>query len=88
MNVDAVANKNSNKIINMQAVRQIVDVKDNILKILLPDDFKAEKVEVIILQLETQTSKKEVANLRGSLNLTDAQYADFQENVTKSREEW
>ncbi len=72
----------------MQAVRQIVDVKDNILEILLPDDFKAEKVEVIILRLETQTSKKEVANFRGSLNLTDAQYADFQENVTKSREEW
>lgn len=72
----------------MRALRQIINVEDDALRILLPDDFKADKVEVIILPFETQTSNKGLANLRGSLNLTDAQYDDFQESVTKSREEW
>lgn len=73
----------------MQAVRQIVDVKSHSLNILLPDDFVADKVEVIILPLEMKSKKKKgIANLRGSLNLTDAQYADFQQDVKNSREGW
>jgi hypothetical protein len=45
-------------------------------------------VEVIILPLEMKSKKKGFANLRGSLNLTDAQYADFQQDVKNSREGW
>lgn len=72
----------------MQALRQIVNVKDNSLNIILPNDFKADKVEVIILPLEEKAKKKGVANLRGKLNLSDAQYSDFQKDVKNSREGW
>lgn len=73
----------------MQALRQILDVKSHSLNINLPDDFSANKVEVIILPMEEQKNKnKGVARLRGKLNLTDAQYNDFQEDVKNSREGW
>jgi len=72
----------------MEALRQILDVKNNRLDILLPADFKAETVEVIILPLEVKEKKKSVANLRGKLNLLDSQYIDFQNNIKNSREGW
>ncbi len=72
----------------MQALRQILDVKNHSLNISLPNDFNADKVEVIILSLEEKAKKKGVANLRGKLNLSDAQYNDFQEDVKNSREGW
>ena len=72
----------------MQALRQILEVKSHSLNIRLPNDFNADKVEVIILPLEEKAKKKGVGNLRGKLNLSDAQYNDFQEDVKNSREEW
>ena len=72
----------------MKALRQILDVKNHSLNINLPNDFNADKVEVIILPLEEKTKKKGVANLRGKLNLSDAQHNDFQEDVKNSREGW
>lgn len=73
----------------MKALRQILKVKNHSINIHLPDDFNAEEVEVIILPLKEQKTKKgTVSKLRGSLNLTDQQYSDFQEDVRKSREEW
>lgn len=72
----------------MQALRQILNVKNHSLKIHLPNDFNADKVEVIILPLEENERKKGVANLRGKLNLSETQYNDFQEDVKNSREGW
>jgi hypothetical protein len=72
----------------MQALRQIIDVKNHSLNISLPNDFNADKVEVIILPLEEKSQKKGIANLRGKLNLSDTQYNDFQEDVKNSREGW
>ncbi|HDR51687.1 MAG TPA: hypothetical protein ENN90_08735 [Mariniphaga anaerophila] len=73
----------------MEAIRQIVNVKNKALKINLPDDFEAKKVEVIILTVEDEKlQKKSISKLRGKLNLTDEQYIDFQKDVEKSREEW
>ena len=72
----------------MQALRKIVKVKNHSCNIILPGDFKADKVEVIILPLEDKTKKKGVANLRGKLKLSDTQYTDFQEDVKNSREGW
>lgn len=63
----------------MQALRQILNVKHNSINILLPNDFSADKVEIIILPFEEKVKKKTVAHLRGKLNLSDAQYNDFQE---------
>jgi hypothetical protein len=73
----------------MQALRQIVHVKNKALKIKLPEDFEAEKVEVIILTVDDEKlQKKSISKLRGKLNLTDEQYIDFQKDVEKSRNEW
>lgn len=73
----------------MQALRQIVHVKNKAFKVKLPDDFEAEKVEVIILTVEDEKlHKKNISSLRGELNLTDEQYTDFQKDVEKSRNEW
>ncbi len=71
----------------MQAYRQIVDVKSHSLNIYLPDDFKANRVEVIILPInDKQVKTKGIASLRGKLKLSDTQYNDFQEDVKNSHE--
>lgn len=36
----------------MEAIRQILTVKNNTVTVILPDDFTADKVEVIILPIE------------------------------------
>ncbi len=72
----------------MQAVRQIVNAKNHILNINLPKNFKATKVEVIILPLDEKSKTKGVASLRGKLNLSQEQYNDFQEEVKNSRQGW
>ena len=72
----------------MQAVRQIVNVKNQVLNINLPKNFKANKVEVIILPLDEKSKTKGVASLRGKLNLSQEQYNDFQEDVKNSRQGW
>ncbi len=36
----------------MDAIRQFIDVKNNSFSVLLPDDFKADRVEVIIFPSE------------------------------------
>ena len=73
----------------MQALRQIVDVKNHSLNILLPNYFKADKVEVIVLSIEEQPLKKDnVSSLRGKLNITNEQYNDFQQYINDSRNEW
>jgi hypothetical protein len=70
----------------MQVFRKILNVKNHLLKIQLPNDFKADKVEVIVLPLEEKAKNKGVASLRGKLNLSNSQYNDFQEDVKNSRE--
>lgn len=74
----------------MEAYRQIVRLKNNTLKLLLPNSFKEKKVEVIIVPFEEKRNKKnkEMAKLRGKLNLTKNQYINFQDDVKKSRKEW
>jgi predicted nucleic acid-binding protein len=79
------AAQTSLKLKAMQALRQILDVKGHSLNIRLPDDFTANKVEVIILSLEENTRKKRIASLRGKLNLSDVQYSDFQKDVKKTK---
>lgn len=73
----------------MQAIRQIVDVKNHSLSILLPKEFTGDRVEVIVLPLEEKNYKNNsVSNLRGKLKLTSDQYNDFQQTVKDSRSEW
>ena len=72
----------------MEAIRKIVYVRNNSLKIELPKDFKASKVEVIVLPIEEKSNIRGIARLRGKLNLSQDQYQDFQEDVKNSRKGW
>jgi hypothetical protein len=55
----------------MQALRKIVDVQNNTLSITLPDDFKGETVEVIVLSIEEpkpQTNLKKSERFSGAIS--------------------
>lgn len=74
----------------MEAIRQIIKVKNHSVLVSLPTDFKADKVEVIVLPVDENQSLKNhpIANLRGKLNLSEEQYVNFQNYINNSREEW
>ena len=73
----------------MQALRQIIEVKNHSLNITLPESFNTAKVEVIVLSVEEPSvQKNSIAKLRGKLNLSDKQQEEFQQYVTDSRSEW
>ena len=59
-------------------------MKDNVFldKILLPNNFIAEKVEVIVLPVEDQPAKiSSISSQRGKLKLTNEQYKDFHQYI-------
>jgi hypothetical protein len=52
----------------MDAIRQFIDVKNNSFSVVLPENFKASRVEVIILPSEIENDipqwQKEIVNSR------------------------
>lgn len=77
------------KLKNMQALRQIVNVKDNSLNIVLPTDFKAKRVEVIVLPIEepkAQPKLKNSARFSGAISKETAE--KLHKHLSKVRSEW
>lgn len=74
----------------MQAIREIVEIRNQTLKIILPKRFDNSRVEVIVLPYEQKVEKhnKKASSLRGKLCLTKQQYDDFHNEILKGREEW
>ena len=72
----------------MEAYRQIVDIKNHTLNLLLPDKFKNGKVEVIVLPVDEQarTKKRKPSDFRGCISKDTA--AAMLNSVEESREEW
>ena len=70
----------------MQAIRQIVDVRNHTLSVLLPDDFEAEKVEIIVLPMDEKPRKSTMAKFRGTISKETAQ--TLLKYVEQSRVEW
>lgn len=72
----------------MEAIRQIVKVKNHTINIILPDDFNAEEVEVIILPTEKKefnipSWQIEQVRERSENYLKDPSIAqDFDETIT------
>jgi hypothetical protein len=60
----------------MKAIRQFIDVKNNSFSVLLPDDFKASKVEVIILPIVENDHKLDVETKK----MLDNRLNDYLEN--------
>ena len=47
----------------MNAIRQFIEVKDNSFKVNLPEDFKAKRVEIIILPSDDVQISDETRNM-------------------------
>ena len=62
-----------NEIDIMQALRQIVNVRDNFLHIVLPNDFKADKVEIIVLPVKEQNKMKNSERFSGAISKETAE---------------
>jgi len=70
----------------MQALRQIVSVKDNLLQVVLPTDFKADKVEVIVLPIKEQNKSKNSERFSGSISKGTAE--KLHQHLNEVRNEW
>jgi hypothetical protein len=77
----------------MEAIRKIITVKQNILKIELPDDYINETVELIILKSNPESISKveepafDYSKLYGSLKLGKSA-DEINEKLKALRKEW
>jgi hypothetical protein len=73
----------------MQTLRQIVNVKDNLLHVVLPADFKANKVEVIILPIKEQYKPcKQKNSKRFSWAISKGTPEKLNKHLNEVRNEW
>ena len=73
----------------MQALRQIVNIMDNSFHFVLPTDFKADKVEVIVLPIEEQIKPSKMKNSErffGAISKETAQ--KLHNHLNEVRSEW
>ena len=70
----------------MQVLRQIVNVKDNLLHVVLPADFRAEKVEIIVLPVNGNTKLKNSERFSGAISRETA--AKLHKHLNGVRSEW
>ncbi len=77
------------KLKRMKVLRQILSVKDNSLIIVLPADFKADKVEVIVLPIEepkVQPKLKNSERFSGAISKETAE--KLHKHLNEVRSEW
>lgn len=66
----------------MEAIREIVKVKNRQVIINLPDDFNADEVEVIVLKTsESELSEEQKTILENRLNEPETEYITSQESL-------
>lgn len=66
----------------MEAIREIVKVKNRQVIINLPDDFNADEVEVIVLKtIENELSEEQKTILENRLNEPETEYISSQESL-------
>ena len=73
----------------MQALRQIVNVTDNFLHVVLPTDFKANKVEIIVFPVEERNKPHKLKNSeRFSGAISKGTAEKLQKHLNEIRNEW
>jgi len=73
----------------MQALRQIVTVKDNLFHVVLPANFNADKVEITVLPVERQRVQHSVKNSErffGAISKSTAE--KLHHHINEVRSEW
>ena len=76
----------TNDINNMQVLRQVVSVKNNLLHVVLPTDFKADKVEVIVLPFNEQNKLKNSERFSGAISKETAE--KLHKHLNEVHSEW
>lgn len=73
-------------------IRTTVKPSNQDISIHVPENYVGRELEVLLYPIDELTDaepvKKSVANLRGSLKLTDAEYQDLQQYLKDVRKEW
>jgi len=73
-------------------VRTTITPDKEIISIDVPKAYIGKQIEVLVHSIdeltETDKPKKRPSDFRGSLNLTNEQYEEFQQYVVDSRNEW
>ena len=73
----------------MQALRQIVNVKDNLIHVVLPTNFKADKVEVIVFPFEEQNKPSKSKNSEKFSGAISKETAEkLHKHLNEARSEW
>ena len=73
----------------MQALRQIVSIKDNSIHVALPVDFKADKVEIIILPIEEHNRPDKLKNSERFFGAISKETAEkLHKHLNQARGEW
>lgn len=75
----------------MVAIRRFVKVKNHQVKIILPDDFIADEVEVIILaknEINYQLSEEQIQLLDDRLNEPESEYITSTESLNRLKEKY
>ncbi|MVO09200.1 hypothetical protein GOQ30_08515 [Flavobacterium sp. TP390] len=75
----------------MEAIRQFVKVKNQQLNIILPDDFLAEEVEVIILaktESDVNLSQEQMHFLDDRVNEPESEYITSNESLEKLKKKY
>lgn len=66
----------------MEAIREIIKVKNRQVIINLPDDFNADEVEVIVLKtIDSDLSEEQKIILENRLNEPETEYITSQESL-------
>jgi hypothetical protein len=81
--------RQNHKTNNMQALRQIVNVKNHSLNIVLPNDFAADKVEVIVLPVDEQKIQPKIRNSERFAGAISKETAEkLHKHLNEVRNEW
>ena len=71
----------------MAVLTKTLEIKDRILHLdmILPVNFKSNKVKIIITSDDDVELKNPIKNLKGKLHLSDKQYSDIQTFLNEDR---
>jgi len=73
----------------MKALRKIVKVQNNSFNIVLPSDFNADKVEVIVLPVKEPNAPAKIRNSERFFGAISKQTADkLHKHLNEVRNEW
>jgi len=73
----------------MQVLRQIVNVQNNLLSVVLPTDFKTEKVEVIVFPIAEQYKPSKLKNSERFSGVISKETAQkLHKHLNEVRNEW